>query len=166
VLLPVSVLLSYSVLPCQNSHCWMFHEHQQTISMRINVPEWTHVLLVNTPCTHLHETSVSSGLAVRVTFTRVSRERLRESVIRGWTCFWFNFCTVICDCFWVTFWMARSALRYPILLSHRMHEFYLQLKKQIVSYTVISLGTLQLTVPLYQQPQVSSLLSYLPSSPR
>jgi hypothetical protein len=30
------------------------HEQQQTISMRSNVREWTHVLLVNTPCSRLH----------------------------------------------------------------------------------------------------------------
>jgi hypothetical protein len=33
--LPVSAVLSYSVLPCQDTH-------------------WTDVLLVNTPCSHLH----------------------------------------------------------------------------------------------------------------
>jgi hypothetical protein len=31
----------------------MFHEQQLTISMRSNVREWTHVLLVNTPCSCL-----------------------------------------------------------------------------------------------------------------
>jgi hypothetical protein len=54
----------------------MRHEQQQMIAMRSNVREWTHVLLVNTPCLHLHSfcaTGVSSGLATRVTLTRVSR---------------------------------------------------------------------------------------------
>jgi hypothetical protein len=32
----------------------MLHEQRQTISMRSNVREWTHVLLMNTPCSHLH----------------------------------------------------------------------------------------------------------------
>jgi hypothetical protein len=68
ILLPVGVLLSYSVLPCQDTCCWMLHELQQTISMRSNVREWTHVLLVNTPCLHLHSfcaAGVSSSLATR-----------------------------------------------------------------------------------------------------
>jgi hypothetical protein len=69
----------------------MLHEEQQTISMRSNVQEWTHVLTVNTPCSHRHSfcaTGVSSGLATRVTLTRVSRGRLGESLTRGLT-FWF-----------------------------------------------------------------------------
>jgi hypothetical protein len=64
----------------------MLHEQQQTISMRSNVREWTHVLLMNTPCSHLHRvcaTGVSSGLATRVTLTRVSRGRLGESIYTG-----------------------------------------------------------------------------------
>jgi hypothetical protein len=80
--------------------------HQQTISMRSNVREWTHVLLVNTPCSHLHgfgSTGVSSGLATRVTLTRVSRGRLGESISWGWICFWFHVCTVVRDCFMVAF---------------------------------------------------------------
>jgi hypothetical protein len=39
---------------------------------------------------HLHNfraTGVSSGLATRVTLTRVSRDWLGESITRGWTCF-------------------------------------------------------------------------------
>jgi hypothetical protein len=75
-------------------------------SMRNNVREWTHLLLVNTPCWHLHSfcaTGVSSGLATRATLTRVSHGRLGEPITRGWTCFWFNFCTVVRNCCWVTF---------------------------------------------------------------
>jgi hypothetical protein len=51
---------------------------------------------VNRPCSHLRHfcaTGVSSGLATRVTLTRVSRGRLGVSITRGWTCFWSNFCT-------------------------------------------------------------------------
>jgi hypothetical protein len=58
----------------------MLHEQQQTISMRSNVPEWTHVLLVNTPCSHLHNLCVGSGLASRVTLAWVSRGRLSVSI--------------------------------------------------------------------------------------
>jgi hypothetical protein len=50
MLLPVGVLLSYSVLLCQDTHCYILHEQQQTFSMRINFRERTHVLLVNIPC--------------------------------------------------------------------------------------------------------------------
>jgi hypothetical protein len=42
----------------------------------VNSREWTHVLLVNTPCSHLHSfcaTGVSSGLVTRVTLIWVSR---------------------------------------------------------------------------------------------
>jgi hypothetical protein len=76
ILLPVGVL-SYSVLSCRDVHCWMLHEQQQTISMRSNVREWTHVLLVNTQCSHLHSfcaTGMSSGLATMVTLTSVMGE--------------------------------------------------------------------------------------------
>jgi hypothetical protein len=51
--------------------------------------EWTHVLLVNTTCSYLYSfctTGVSSGLATRVTLTRVSRSTGDvggESVARG-----------------------------------------------------------------------------------
>jgi hypothetical protein len=75
----------------------MLHEQQQKISMRSNVRERTHALLVNTPCSHLHSfcaTVVSSSLATRVTLTRVSRG-CWESLTRGWTCFLFYFCTVV-----------------------------------------------------------------------
>jgi hypothetical protein len=103
ILLPVGVLLSYLVLLYQDTHCYMLHEQQQTISMRSNVQELTHVLLMNTPCSHLYSfcaSGLSSDLATRVTLTRVSRGRLGESITRGWTCFWFHFCTIVRDCFW------------------------------------------------------------------
>jgi hypothetical protein len=32
-LLPVGVLFSYSVLPCQDKHCYMLQEKEQTISI-------------------------------------------------------------------------------------------------------------------------------------
>jgi hypothetical protein len=72
----------------------MLQTQQQTIQMRSHVWEWTHVLLVNTPCSHLHSfctTGVSSGLATRVTSTRVSRGRLGEPITRGWTFLCFHF---------------------------------------------------------------------------
>jgi hypothetical protein len=93
ILLPVGELLSYSVLV------------RIRIAMRSNVRHWTHVLFVNTACSHLHSfcaTGVSSGLATRVTLTRVSRCSL-ESITGGWTCFWFNFCTAVRDCCWIAF---------------------------------------------------------------
>jgi hypothetical protein len=55
---------------------------------------------------HLHtfwSNGVSSGLATRMTLTRVSRGRLGESVTRGRSCFWFHFCAVVRDCCWVAF---------------------------------------------------------------
>jgi hypothetical protein len=47
-------------------------------------------MLVNTSCSHLHSfcaSSVSSGLATRVTLTAVSWGKLGDSITRGWTCF-------------------------------------------------------------------------------
>jgi hypothetical protein len=41
-----------------------------------DVRKWTHILLLNTPCSHLHSfraTEVSSGLATWMTLTQVSR---------------------------------------------------------------------------------------------
>jgi hypothetical protein len=55
----------------------MLQEQRQTISVRNSVREWTHVLLVNKPCSRLHSfcaTGMSSGLAVRMFLTRVLRE--------------------------------------------------------------------------------------------
>jgi hypothetical protein len=68
VLLPVGVLLSSSVLPSQDTHCYMLHEQQQTISMPSSILKGTHFLLVNTSSWHLDILSaacVSSGLAKR-----------------------------------------------------------------------------------------------------
>jgi hypothetical protein len=79
ILLPVCVLLSYSILSCQDTRCLMPREQQKTISMLSTVREWTHVLHANTPCSHLHSfcaTGVSRGLATMVTLTRVSRGKL------------------------------------------------------------------------------------------
>jgi hypothetical protein len=72
--------LSYSILSCQGTHCWMLHE--QTISVRSNVREWTHALLVNTPYSHLQSfcvAAVSRRIATRVTLTCVSRVELAVS---------------------------------------------------------------------------------------
>lgn len=71
-LLQVGVLLSDSVFPCQDTHCYMLHEEQQTISVPSNFGEKAHVLLVNISCAHLYifsASGVSSGLANRVTLT-------------------------------------------------------------------------------------------------
>lgn len=46
---------------------------------------------------------VSNEVAVRVTFTRVSRGRLGQCITRKWTCFWFDFYTVVRYCYWVAF---------------------------------------------------------------
>jgi hypothetical protein len=84
----------------------MLHERQEMILMPSNAREWTHVLLISTPCSHLHSfcaTGVSSGLATRVTLTRMSRGRLGESITRRWTCFWFPFCIIVRDCCSVAF---------------------------------------------------------------
>jgi hypothetical protein len=89
----------------------MIHEQQHAISTLSNVREWTHVLLVNTPCSQLHSfcaTGVHSSLATNVTLTRESRGRLAESITRRWTCFWFHFCTVVRDCCWVVYKMIHK----------------------------------------------------------
>jgi hypothetical protein len=93
------MLLPVSVLPCQDTHyCKTLSQQQQTISMRSNVRERTHVLLTNTPLSHLHGFRASgarSGLATKVTLTRVAR-RL-DSITRGRICFCFDFCTAVGD---------------------------------------------------------------------
>jgi hypothetical protein len=53
MLLPVGVLLSYLVLTCHGKHYKMLQEDEQTTSMRSNVPERTHILLVSTLFSHL-----------------------------------------------------------------------------------------------------------------
>jgi hypothetical protein len=79
-LLPIGVFLSYSVLPCRDSHRYVLPEQQQGISKRSNVAEWTHVLPVNTQCSNLYSfctAGVSSGLATR---TRVWGGKLCDSI--------------------------------------------------------------------------------------
>jgi hypothetical protein len=77
VLLPVGVLSSYSALPCQDTHCQMIHEKLRTNSMRSDVLEWTHFVVVNKPCSHLNSfcaVGVSSGLATEVTLIECNGE--------------------------------------------------------------------------------------------
>jgi hypothetical protein len=77
VLLPVGVLSSYSALPCQDTHCQMIHEKLRTNSMRSDVREWTHFVVVNKPCSHLNSfcaAGVSSGLATEVTLIECNGE--------------------------------------------------------------------------------------------
>jgi hypothetical protein len=79
------------------------------------------VLLVNTPCSHLHSfcaTGVSSGLATGVALTRAWRGRLGESITRGWTCFWYHFCTVLLTVVELRFKIVHSVLlQHPSLFS-------------------------------------------------
>jgi hypothetical protein len=101
-------LIRYFIVQMRIAECFT---NSSKISILSNIQEWTHVLLVNSPCSHLHSfcaTGVSSGLATRMTFTRVLRGRLGESITRGWTCFWFHFCTIVRDCFGVAFQMVHS----------------------------------------------------------
>lgn len=63
----------------------VLHKQQQTISLRSNIREWTHVPLASTSCLYrcsFCETDISSGLAKNVTLIWVSRERLGEAVRR------------------------------------------------------------------------------------
>jgi hypothetical protein len=99
ILLPVGILLSYSVLLVRIRIAKCFTN--ETVSTRSNVREWTRVLLFNTPYLFLYvlcTTGVSSGLATRVTLTRVSRGVWRV-YYTGWTCFCCHFCSAIRDCF-------------------------------------------------------------------
>jgi hypothetical protein len=64
------------------------------------------ILLVNTPCSHLHSfcaVDMNSGLATRVTLTRESLGRLGESITQGLACFWFHVDTAVHDYCWVAF---------------------------------------------------------------
>jgi hypothetical protein len=73
LLLPVGVLLSYSVLLVRISYTWI--SASWMILMLSNIWKWTHVLFVNTPCSHVHNffaTGVSSGLATRNTLIWLS----------------------------------------------------------------------------------------------
>jgi hypothetical protein len=68
------------------THCEMLQEQEQTISIRSNVREWTHVLLANTPCSYLHRfcaTGVISGLATRVTWLETHEGGLGEFITGG-----------------------------------------------------------------------------------
>jgi hypothetical protein len=101
VLLPTGVLLSYSL------HFFVriripkrFTDSSKNLDVVI-IFENEHMIF-----SHLHSFcagGVSSGLATRVTLTRVSCGSMGESIIRGWTCFWFNSCAVVRDCCRVTF---------------------------------------------------------------
>jgi hypothetical protein len=69
-----------------------------------------HVLLVNTPCLHLHSfytTCMSSSLVTKVPMTQVSWGRLGESIPWVWACFWIHFYAAVNYCSWVTFWMVH-----------------------------------------------------------
>jgi hypothetical protein len=99
--------------------------NNKTISERINIRGWTHVLLVNTSCSHLHSfcaTGVSSGLATRATLTRVSRSRMGQTIYTVWTCFWFNFCILLRDCFWLSFkwyvFLTKRSAKEPAVLGN------------------------------------------------
>jgi hypothetical protein len=86
-------------------------QQQQTISVRSNVRELTHVQLVNTPCSHLHgfcANGVSSGLATRVTFIGVSQDRLGE-YFTGVDLLLISFLyrNLVRDCCWVAFEIAH-----------------------------------------------------------
>jgi hypothetical protein len=77
---PVSNIFCVPKCCYQSVYCCLIRyflvSYQQPISMLSNVREWTHVLLVNTPSSHLHSfcaNGVSSGLATRVTLTWGSR---------------------------------------------------------------------------------------------
>jgi hypothetical protein len=63
----------------------MLVEQHQTVSMRGTIPEQAHIMLVNTPCSHLqsyYAPAVSSVLATSVSFTGVSWDDVGESVTR------------------------------------------------------------------------------------
>jgi hypothetical protein len=63
----------------------MLHEQQQTISMRSSFGEWTYVLLMNTPCSHLHilcASGLSNGPATNFD-SSVTMEGGRESITQG-----------------------------------------------------------------------------------
>jgi hypothetical protein len=88
----ITCIYSYSVLPCQSTHCWMLHEQHQMVSTRSNFRQWTHILLVNTPYSHL----------------RLCRQQPSNKADIDWCVagkvggvhitFWFNFSTALHDC--------------------------------------------------------------------
>jgi hypothetical protein len=74
-------------------------EQQQMITMSSDVLERTHVLLGITPCFHMHSfcaTCVSSGLATRVTLTRVLQERSESLLHSGRPVAHFILCRIMC----------------------------------------------------------------------
>jgi hypothetical protein len=74
----------------------MLVEQHQTVSMRGTIPEQAHIMLVNTPCSHLqsyYAPAVSSVLATSVSFTGVSWDDLVESVTRRRSNFFFSDCS-------------------------------------------------------------------------
>jgi hypothetical protein len=116
ILIPFGVSLS-SLL----KHAW-----QNASWMAVDAHEWTHVLMINTLCLHLHRfctTGSSSSLATRVTFTPVPCKRLGESNTQGWTCLWFYFCIVVhgCCCVafltWCTLYLAMYWIEVPIAVT-------------------------------------------------
>jgi hypothetical protein len=74
-MLPACVLLSFSVLSCQDTHCSVLHEQLHMILIPSIFREWTHVSLVNSlfAPAQFCATYVSNALAIRVIFTQVSR---------------------------------------------------------------------------------------------
>jgi hypothetical protein len=71
---------------CQDKHCQMLHEQQQTISVWSNVREWMHVLLMNTAYLHLCNFCVigmNINLATWVTLTWVSQGGWENLVLGG-----------------------------------------------------------------------------------
>jgi D-alanyl-lipoteichoic acid acyltransferase DltB (MBOAT superfamily) len=52
MLIADDIVLSFSVFPCQITHCWLLHEQQQMTSMWSNVREWTHVLRASSDLPH------------------------------------------------------------------------------------------------------------------
>jgi hypothetical protein len=75
-----ATLLSASVSMLATVCSVLFQFLQASWIIRINSREWTKVLLVNAPCSHLHSfcaNGVGSGLPTRVTLTWVSREGAR-----------------------------------------------------------------------------------------
>jgi hypothetical protein len=109
-LLVLGVSLFYSSLVYLSTHYQMLHEQQQTTSIRSTVRETTHFLLVNIPCSHLHNfcaTGVSGGLATRVTLTRVSRVKFWNYFTSGQNCFLFYFRTEVRGC-WFALCSGRT----------------------------------------------------------
>jgi hypothetical protein len=107
MLLPFGVLLSYSVLPCQDKHCQILHEQQQRISMRSNVR-----------CSKMSTRSAREyAMFAPPQLLRNWREQrpsnqgdLDWSVVGevGRVYYTRGGCTVLPDCCWVAFYMEHS----------------------------------------------------------